>query len=99
MTETEQVVHDDAPTCWCKPDVYEECVECEPFFELPEAVVQERVVQAVAVLRPSHGVQAKRPKKSKDCWRCGGDGLYLVEAEDAESGRRHVFHNDIAPEE
>lgn len=90
--ETELVEHDDGPTCWCNPRLFEPCAECEPFSD------EMQVAQALAVHVPAQEITAKRPKKAKGCWKCQGDGLSEVVEREGEEPCI-VIHNDSSKPE
>jgi hypothetical protein len=51
-------------------------MECDAFEDQHDPALH----SAIAVLVPwPIGKTAARPKKSKDCWKCGGDGLLVPE--------------------
>ncbi len=64
--------------CWCEPRLFEACPECIPFGAIPaddQGPATAALWQAIAVQIPIHGLTAKRPKRAKGCWRCGGEGV------------------------
>ena len=105
--------HTESRTCWCEPLVYEPCSECEPFNSFrdddptttpdgkPCRSAEEKrdmaIKSALAVLMPVHGVTARRPAKSKGCWKCLGNGIRKVEPGD-ECEHGMVFHRPPKPE-
>ena len=82
--QPDQPEHSEKPDCWCGPILLEICPECDPFdgVDLDSPEGERQVKQAMCVRVPMVGVQARRPKKSRGCWRCGEYGLNMHTAQE-----------------
>lgn len=93
--------HSDSARCWCNLLVIEPCLQCNPFDDYEDDVKRESaIISAVAMKMTIMDVTAARPKKSKGCWKCGGDGIFKVTDKqikrDAAGRQRFVFHRNSA---
>lgn len=65
------------PKCWCNPIHFELCSECEPFpARDDDAFTAMLAVQCSFI---EYDGTARRPERSKGCWKCGGDGCLKVD--------------------
>jgi hypothetical protein len=91
-------------TCWPTPPRFRVpgtlrwCDACAPFEDNDEFIA------ALSVQIGAMGVTAERPKKSEGCWKCGGNGVLKVEADDYDARGEYegpplvVVHQPDKPE-